>query len=636
MAFDYGSKGLGISNPFKKEGLIRLTKGVLQTLIGAYAIYEGVSEVKISMVYAWAMVGTGAFILGGGLKSMGSGLMATLRFFVGRNMPTSLAYNHAPSERETASQEANIVGYTRSTLYEMLMGRKNETFSEPVGLVARLIHSIFPRLLFLPAPIRNLAQRIVKSWLSTATWVLSYLIVTFVCVTGLAGEAGAVIQQLYLFVLLIALMAVWSGQADPIERSGSQKVEVSGSGSIVGVVIMSLVFPITLGYGINLVTDTLDAEDIALINLMWSGVESISSTGLILFVLTIASLSCGLLLYLVYARTTAVDPKTEVSELKENWQESVHPREIFTNLENIVMADRRYKEVPNRVYEALDPSLEQESADKGSFKGALMQETQPVYKPMELGSRFTSIRILTAISGAVLAIFATILFYSSASTAATLAEWFTAASNKPSIDELSSNVVSPVVYIVQMLAVASIISNFGKMLTNGAHVFFAELNFESLLVDFKAEGTFTESKLSTGMSIHDSTRSENTLVRSSITPWVMVSRLVTCTYAGVGQKNLEYTRTILEMHEAPNELISIKNDLQAFLEGREAVATIRNEKELSSIAGINKLNEQARVSNATALSNVGNLEAPDGSKKLEEVASDEEAGALRSREEGES
>ena len=632
MAFDYGSMGLGIPNPFKKEGLVRLTKGLVQTLIGAYAIYEGVSEVKTSMVYAWSMVAAGAVILGVGLGAIGRGLMAMLRFFVGRNMPTSLAHNHAPSERETAEEEANIVGYKRSTLYEMLMGRKNQTFSEPVGLVARLIHSIFPRLLYLPAPIRNMSQRIVQSWLSTATWALSFLIVTFVCVTGLAGDAGEAIQQFYTFVLLLALMVVWSGQADPISRSDSQKVESSGSGSIVGVVIMSLVFPVALGYGINLVTGHIDPKDLAVVAENWSSVDSISSTALTLLVLTLATMSCALLLYLVYARTTATDPKTEVSELKENWQESVHPREIFINLENVVMADRRYKEVPNRIYEVLDPTLDQESADKGSFKGALMQETQPVYKPLDLGSRFTNIRMITAICGAVLAIIATILIFNSASTAATLAQYFTDLQGSISGAELSSNVLTPTVYIIQMLAIASIIGNFGKMLTNGAHAFFAELNFESLLVDFKAEGTFTESKLSTGMSIHDSTRSENTLVRSSITPWVMASRLVTCTFAGVGQKNLEYTRTILEMHKAPNELANIKNDLMTFLKDREAVATIRNEKELSSIAGIHELNEQARVSNAMALNNDANLEAPDDSKKLE-VASDEEAGALRSKEE---
>ncbi|MGL4667267.1 MAG: hypothetical protein ACRCWR_04990 [Saezia sp.] len=626
MAFDYGSMGLGIPNPFKKEGLVIFTKGIVQTLIGAYAIYEGVSEVKASMVYAWSMVAAGAVILGFGFGEIGRGLMAMLRFFVGRNMPTSLAHNFAPSERETASQEANFVGYSRSILYEMLMGRKNQTFSEPVGLVARLIHSIFPRLLFLPAPFRNMSQRIVKSWLSTVTWALSFLIVTFVCVTGLVGDADVAIQQFYTFVLLFALILVWSGQADPISRTLSQKVESSGSGSIVGVVIMSLVFPIALGYGINLVTGHIDQKDLAIVAEAWSSVDPISSTSLILLVLTLATMSCALLLYLVYARTVATDPKTEVSEMKENWQESVHPREIFINLENIVMAERRYKEVPNRIYEVLDPTLDQESADKGSFKGALMQETQPVYKPLNLGRRFTNIRMITAIGGAVLAIIATILLYSSAATGATLAQYFNNVQGSISGAEFASNVLTPIVYIIQMLAIASIIGNFGKMLTNGAHAFFAELNFESLLVDFKAEGTFTESKLSTGMSIHDSTRSENMLVRSSITPWVMTSRLVTSTFAGVGQKNLEYSRTILEMHKAPNELADIKSDLMAFLKDREAVATIRNEKELSSIAGIHAMNEHARVSNAKALNTVSNLIAPDGSKKLE-VASDDEVGA---------
>ncbi|PPT10886.1 hypothetical protein CKA32_007133 [Geitlerinema sp. FC II] len=42
-----------------------------------------------------------------------------------------------------------------------------------------------------------------------------------------------------------------------------------------------------------------------------------------------------------------VTPQTEVSEFRANMQESVHPNEIFINIENIVLANRRYKEVPN-------------------------------------------------------------------------------------------------------------------------------------------------------------------------------------------------------------------------------------------------------------------------------------------------
>ncbi len=73
------------------------------------------------------------------------------------------------------------------------------------------------------------------------------------------------------------------------------------------------------------------------------------------------------------------------------------------------------------------------------------------------------------------------------------------------------------------------------VLIQAAHLFYAEIQFDSLLIYFKCEGTFTESKISTGTSIHDSTRSENTLVRTSITSWGIVSGIVsTCGYAQPG------------------------------------------------------------------------------------------------------
>lgn len=66
---------------------------------------------------------------------------------------------------------------------------------------------------------------------------------------------------------------------------------------------------------------------------------------------------------------------------------------------------------------------------------------------------------------------------------------------------------------------------FARILSNAAHLFYAEIRFESLPVFFRCEGTFSESKISTGTGIHDSTRSENTLVRSSITLWIIVSQV---------------------------------------------------------------------------------------------------------------
>ena len=87
---------------------------------------------------------------------------------------------------------------------------------------------------------------------------------------------------------------------------------------------------------------------------------------------------------------------------------------------------------------------------------------------------------------------------------------------------------------------------FGAILAIAAHVFWSEMQFDSLAVYFQCHGTYTESKLSTGTSIYDSTRSENMLVRSSMTPWIIASRLVTSCFTESGTKNLEFLAILLK------------------------------------------------------------------------------------------
>ncbi|MFP3534631.1 hypothetical protein SB763_35360, partial [Burkholderia sp. SIMBA_042] len=60
------------------------------------------------------------------------------------------------------------------------------------------------------------------------------------------------------------------------------------------------------------------------------------NAGLYLTAISIlAALSCGLVFVMIKARLNEVTPSAEVSELRENWQESVHPDEIFINLDNL-------------------------------------------------------------------------------------------------------------------------------------------------------------------------------------------------------------------------------------------------------------------------------------------------------------
>jgi hypothetical protein len=163
------------------------------------------------------------------------------------------------------------------------------------------------------------------------------------------------------------------------------------------------------------------------------------------------------------------------------------------------------------------------------------------------------------------------------------------------VEALLSGDSSALSLAVNLLVWGVIFRAFAALLRGAAHLFFSEMQFESVMIYFKCEGTFTESKMSTGTGIHDSTRSENTLIRSSITPWIVVSRLVTSTFAATGMRNLEFPRYVMEMHKAPEALASIRADVVTFLKDRESIASITSERDLGNASQIYQLNQQTRA-----------------------------------------
>jgi hypothetical protein len=110
----------------------------------------------------------------------------------------------------------------------------------------------------------------------------------------------------------------------------------------------------------------------------------------------------------------------------------------------------------------------------------------------------------------------------------------------------------------------------------------------------KTEGTFAESKVSTGMSIHDSTRSENVIVKSSITPWVVSSRISSSTFATSGTNNVEMPRYVMSMSKNDDELNEIVAEIKAFLRARENIAGFTNTADLQHAENILKVNNASR------------------------------------------
>jgi len=606
MAYDFGSSGLGINNPFKQEGVVRAIGGVVTALIGLYSIFKTTTIIESDLTQAWVYAVVGLILLVAGLRRAGRGLYFLFKFFVGRSVPSSLAYNHTTSESDNAKQErkSRSLAYKDSELESMLMGRKNTTFKEPEGWMGRLVHSIFPKLIFLPYQFRNILQEIVSVLITTVVAFGAFGLTYFVSSSGLAGQAGHIIIPAFSLLLLVYLIGAWRSSANAVCINRVKTLQSAGAASLAKIIAFSILFPVIIGFAYQAFSQQFG--DIQSAQRLFENVTIFSAWPSLALLLALGLVTSGLVLYMVMVRTKAAQPVTEVSEFRENLQESVHPNEIFINIENIVLANRRYKEIPNRTYRAFDPKLDEESQGKGAFSGQLLIETQPEFKPVDADPAFKGARLLSTVLGQVMLVIAAVLFYTLSEQIGTVIEFVKQlVANPPSMRGSENTVISnlqPVIEQGSMIAVSllstifmwQIIFVIGRMLENFANVFWAELQFESLLMYIKTEGTFSESKISTGMSIHDSTRSENVVVKSSITPWVVSSRITSSTFATAGSQNVEMPRYVMSMAKNDLELNAIVDEIRGFLKNRENIAGFTNAVDLKHAENILKVNEASR------------------------------------------
>jgi hypothetical protein len=84
------------------------------------------------------------------------------------------------------------------------------------------------------------------------------------------------------------------------------------------------------------------------------------------------------------------------------------------------------------------------------------------------------------------------------------------------------------------------------------------------------------------------------IVRSSITPWVISSRVTTSTYATSGGNNVEMPRYVMSMAQNERELATIVDEIKAFLRERENIAGFTNHADLQHAENILKVNQASR------------------------------------------
>jgi len=286
-------------------------------------------------------------------------------------------------------------------------------------------------------------------------------------------------------------------------------------------------------------------------------------------------------LVLALRRAPQEPPTTNVAEYRKHWQESVHPMDIFRAVE-MTLAKHRYEDIPNRVYENDVPALiAQGSQNKGDFKGRTIQEIQPQPVADHRGEPLVRAGVVAA--QALLLASGVCFFF------------------------LFLRIASAAPATIAHLGIAAFFFwVFGRTLAYSAHLYLSEIEFESNLIAFDVTGTFSESRLGTGMSIYDSTRSENIIVRSSLTPWLLVSRLRTTILAESGAHNLEQPRYVIGMDKNEGLTNELVTEVQGFLKDRQIMAGVQSERDLEAASTIYQMNERTRAGRGDSAPQISN------------------------------
>ncbi len=564
MAFEYGSIDLGIRNPFKVEGMIRAIQGLIVVGLGASALFQ-VKHLTLvgGTVVALPALAVGAVLIFIGGYFLGGGLLNMLRFFVGRGVPTSLADNGAKSEAHMREH----VKYDGQKLAQMLQGRKILIEIDPgANPLSRLVCTLAESVLYLPEKYYNTAMIVAQALVQSLAVAVLFAFAGFLGYTGLVPVMSGPVLGWTGVVMVLYLLRLWlKARIIPpriVEIGWKWAVWPLG---LTGVTYAGLLWASFNSVSLSPVPPT-----------VWVMLGGIALLGVV---------TMGLVIAQIRARAQMTTPETEVSEYRTNWQESIHPAEVFINFESIVMANRRYKEMPNRVYRAFDPSLLEQGSAKGGFDGETIQETQPVCRMVEAHPAYQWIRIGASAVGHGLIVLAAVLVYAGLGIVSTASGRLAGAS-----------------YWAELLpffAGGFILYAFGRTITEHARWFWSEVQFESLLIYFQCRGTYTESRLTTGKSVYDSTQSDNLVYRSSLTPWVVATRVVTSWFAS-SAKGIE-PRYVLEMHKADADLNAIMAELKQFITARAGLTALETERDVAAVAQIAEINRQTRIATAASI-----------------------------------
>ncbi len=531
-------------NPLRREGLIVAIRGTLIAALG------GLCLVQVSWLTAAArhiqgmadLVG-GVLLLAWGLATVAQGLVRVFQFDRLRYLPASLAFNLNQTQPERTS-------YVAAELCEALLGRRYLHLPDTWNVLIRGLYSFFPGLLFLMPPLRWAFEDLTEVAAGTIVAFASFALAWFSIATGVAPAGKLFWFHLTMGGLLAYVSVLWlqglTKPYNPEAPTNSKRIAVM-LGVAAAVPLLFWLLPVT---GAQYDT-TLPIEHLFLLTVV------------------LALLCAGLAAFVIKSRINDDPPVLDPSLLKKTLHESIHPSDIFLLIRR---QDPAGTALPHRLYQNYDEGLhEQGGSNRGTFSGELIYESEPTLCELGKHPLLDKARLAATITGEVLTLCAALLLYFGVNQLGT----------SGLVDVLSDYV-----------SYAFLLWMFGARLSSFAHKFWAEVFFSSYLVYFRAEGSYEQSKVTTGAAREDTLRSENKLVRSKMAVTLVCGRTNTATLARFGTGPLNYLRFLQAIQPAPEIQARIISDIESLLASSRNVA-VHGHADVSSLLGIQQFNEAA-------------------------------------------
>jgi hypothetical protein len=121
----------------------------------------------------------------------------------------------------------------------------------------------------------------------------------------------------------------------------------------------------------------------------------------------------------------------------------------------------------------------------------MIQEIQPKVKDMELGASFGQFRFISLLLGNLLFVGGIIATFLLAYEVTEVAAFLRGIDYQVNTSAELLAFATVAVGAIHVFLIGYLLKAFAHLLANVAHLFFAEIQFESLLIYFKCEGTFT-------------------------------------------------------------------------------------------------------------------------------------------------